>query len=236
MIYGLPSAFFEVAGFVGVALYLGSYAALQAGKIRGSGYTYAALNLAAASFVLLSLAATFNLWSAIIQISWIVISVVGITRFYLLTRRTRFSDEERGFLDHWFPDLSAPDARKFLDAGNWVDAAPGREMAVEGTEIGFLYFLSQGRADVTAGGKPVGQLAAPSVVGELTCFDGGLASATVRSAANARYFTIETGALARVCEQNPALRLQLQASLAKDTRAKLTAANLKLSTASEGAA
>ena len=35
---------YEIAGFAGVAFYLGSYAALQFGWIKGSGYTYPILN------------------------------------------------------------------------------------------------------------------------------------------------------------------------------------------------
>lgn len=39
-------------GILGVSLYLGSYAALQTGFLRGQGYLYPAINMAAASCVL----------------------------------------------------------------------------------------------------------------------------------------------------------------------------------------
>ena len=70
----------DVAGIAGVGFYLGSYTALQLGMLRGDGYAYAILNAAAAALVLLSLKEAFNLSSAVIQVSWIVISLVGITR------------------------------------------------------------------------------------------------------------------------------------------------------------
>jgi hypothetical protein len=225
----LPAAAFEVMGFLGVTLYLGSYAALQTGRIRGAGYTYALLNLLAAAFILASLTAEFNLWSAIIQISWIVISIVGMTRYYLLTSRARFSQEEQDLIAAWFPDLAPPDARQLLSAGTWVDADAGIQITTQGEEIGFLYFLSDGMADVSASGKPVGTLVAPSVIGELTCFDGGPASATVTLARKARYFAVDAQTLNQLCRKNPELRLHLQGSLARDTHAKLTAANQKLS-------
>jgi hypothetical protein len=223
-----PLVFYEIAGFTGVLFYLGSYAALQIGLIRGAGYLYASLNLAAAALVLLSLANQFNLWSAIIQISWILISIVGVARIYYLTHRVRFSPEERAFIATWFPDLSIPDARRFLTAGNWIDTDPGAGIAEQGKDIGFLYFLTQGIADVAAGGKPVGQLVAPSVIGELTCFDGGPASATVTTAQAARLFAMDTTTLARLCKGSPDLRLHLQSGLARDTHAKLNAANQRL--------
>lgn len=223
-----PSVFFEIAGFTGVLFYLGSYAALQIGLIRGAGYLYATLNLAAATLVLLSLANQFNLWSAIIQISWILISIVGVARIYYLTHRVRFSPEERELIAAWFPDLSIPDARKFLNAGNWIDTDSGAVIAEQGKEIGFLYFLTRGIADVAAGGKTVGQLAAPSVIGELTCFDGGPASATVTTAQAARFFVMDTATLARLCKASSELRLHLQSGLARDSHAKLRAANQRL--------
>lgn len=44
------------AGYLGVALYLSSYALLQSGVLRGVGYTYTLMNLSAALLVLVSLA------------------------------------------------------------------------------------------------------------------------------------------------------------------------------------
>jgi predicted tellurium resistance membrane protein TerC len=86
----------NTAGLAGVVLYLGSYALLQSGILRGSSYTYAILNLCAASLVLLSLTVAFNLSSAIIQASWVVISVLGIARLIWINRRMRVTDGLRG--------------------------------------------------------------------------------------------------------------------------------------------
>lgn len=76
----------QTLGLVGFALYMGSYFALQIGRIDGNGLTYAIANLAAASCVLVSLGEHFNLPSMLIQISWIGISLVGIARQLFATR------------------------------------------------------------------------------------------------------------------------------------------------------
>ncbi|MDA9208459.1 hypothetical protein N9O61_06210, partial [Octadecabacter sp.] len=55
-----------------------SFAALQFNVIQGQGLMYPALNVLAASLVLASLTVEFNLASALIQISWIVIGCAGI--------------------------------------------------------------------------------------------------------------------------------------------------------------
>ncbi len=73
---------FDSLGILGFILYLVSYALLQARKILGDSISYIMLNLTAATLVLVSLTNHFNIASALIQISWIVISLYGL--FYNL--------------------------------------------------------------------------------------------------------------------------------------------------------
>ncbi len=71
---------FDIFGLLGFAGYLCSFGALQFGLLDGNGKTYAWTNVLAASFVLISLYDAFNLASALIQVSWIVIGYFGIVR------------------------------------------------------------------------------------------------------------------------------------------------------------
>jgi hypothetical protein len=85
----------EIAGLVGVALYICGYGALQIGFLRSDGYLYTVVNGFAAGFVLLSLMQDFNLSSAIIQTTWIALSIIGITRLYFIKNGLRFTADER---------------------------------------------------------------------------------------------------------------------------------------------
>ena len=136
MLEAVPPIVFQASGFVGVALYLGAYAALQTGAIRGTGYTYAILNLGASALVLVSLITDFNFWSAIIQISWIVISLVGIVRYYLISNHSRITPEERRLVSNWFANIALTDTRRLLKKGIWETTDPGAVIATEGEEIG----------------------------------------------------------------------------------------------------
>ncbi|MDA5094823.1 cyclic nucleotide-binding domain-containing protein [Aliiroseovarius sp. KMU-50] len=220
---------YEIAGFLGVAFYLGSYAALQLGYIQGAGYTYACLNLMAAALVLLSLVMNFNLWSAIIQISWITISIFGITRFFILSRRVRFSPEERALVELGLSEFPVLEARQLLNAGIWFDKPAGEAITTQGQEIGFLYYLADGKVQVSAGGSQIREMAAPNFIGELTCFSGGPASATLQAISPIRLFAIETGTLKELCRRNPDIRTNLEASLARDTHKKLIEVTKQLS-------
>ncbi|MEL6571402.1 MAG: hypothetical protein AAFQ64_07085 [Pseudomonadota bacterium] len=70
--------FCRIAGLVGFTFYMASFAALQFKVIDGHGLTYSLLNVLAAFLVLISLAAEFNLASALIQVGWIIIGCAGI--------------------------------------------------------------------------------------------------------------------------------------------------------------
>lgn len=217
----------ELAGLLGVAVYLGSYAALQAGFVRGNGYLYTGLNILAASLVLASLASSFNLSSMLIQVSWIGISLFGMARFYLLTRRVRFSDEETGFLDIHFPELPRLTARRFLDSGNWQELPAGTMIARQGEELGCLIHLHSGSARVLVGGRQVADLGPGALVGEMTVLRGGPATADVELTEPARIFRISARALERILSKDSEARMLMEATLARDLGNKLAAANLR---------
>ena len=69
---------YDAIGIVGVVLYVSSYFLVQMKCIDGNRSVYTIMNLLAASAVLVSLMHSFNLASALIQISWITISLIGI--------------------------------------------------------------------------------------------------------------------------------------------------------------
>lgn len=69
---------FQALGVCGFLLYIGTFAALQFRLIDGNGVSYTLLNIAAAALVLISLIHDFNLASALIQISWVAIGIIGL--------------------------------------------------------------------------------------------------------------------------------------------------------------
>lgn len=76
--YTDPTALAELIGIVGFCLYVCNYGMLTLRAISGHSFAYLALNLVAASCVLVGLTASFNLASAMIQIFWITMSLIGL--------------------------------------------------------------------------------------------------------------------------------------------------------------
>ncbi len=219
--------FHDWAGYFGVALYIGSYVALQLGWIPGVGYRYAALNLAAATFVLISLIGAFNMASALIQLSWIVISVVGMVRTYIITRRLFFNEEEEHLLHHGLHGTPRLIARRIFDSGNWVDAETGVRLITEGEPVHELYYIMSGRADVLVDEQVVAEVT-EGFVGEMNAMQSGPASATVEITEPARLFCISGESLRRLSQGNAEIKIYLESHLAASTKAKLMHANTRL--------
>ena len=224
----LPDAFFHIAGITGAALYLGAYAALQMGFIRGDGYAFPGINLAASACVLTSLSAWFNPFSVFIEISWLLLSLFGITRLWLLTRGLSFNDEERAFLDAALPGISRLTARRFLSKGRWEDLAPGTLLTREDTPVDRLTYLASGAASVTHGGTEVATIPEGLFVGELGVLSRAPATATVTVTAPTRAFTIAAAPLAALVARHPDLKLSLDAGIGADARRKILGANRRL--------
>lgn len=218
----------EIAGLLGVIVYVGAYAALQTGLLRSNGYTYAAANLGAASLVLLSLSIDFNLSAAMSQIIWIVISVFGLVRMAVLEKRARLNEEEQAFMAAMFPTMSRSMARKFLNAGNWYDAKAGTLLVTEGERLGGLIYLARGEAEVALRGRTIAHCAPGSFIGEMSCFDGSAANATVTLQQPSRYFLIRTEALNRLCTRDLDMRRTVENGVGNDTRHKLIETDLRL--------
>ena len=214
-------------GLVGVLLYIGSYAAMQFGLIRGQTYIYAGLNALAAGCVLFSLVDHFNLSSAIIQLFWIAISLAGILRLLWLSYSIRFNDDEKTFLQSKFPSLSPGLSRKLLDSGFWVEAEPGKVLTLEGEPVSELIYLAEGEATVSLGEHQIGTCADDTLIGEITCLKGEPASASVTVSKTSRYFCIGVLKLRDLVSRYPELRIALEQSFGSETSKKLIAANEK---------
>jgi hypothetical protein len=70
-------AWHDFIGNIGVVLVLGTYLLLQLGRMNAQTLAYSALNGLGAVFILVSLVVDFNMSSFIIEVAWLLISVMG---------------------------------------------------------------------------------------------------------------------------------------------------------------
>lgn len=80
MTYGL----LDLVGLVGAAVLMITYLMLQLSKLSSDGLAYSLLNAIGAGLIIVSLLVNFNLSAFIIEVFWVLISFVGIYRYFRL--------------------------------------------------------------------------------------------------------------------------------------------------------
>ncbi|BBM84649.1 CBU_0592 family membrane protein [Candidatus Uabimicrobium amorphum] len=73
---------YDFIGNVGVFLILTTYLLLQLDKIDNKTMAYSLLNAVGAGAILLSLAFKFNLSAFIIELFWLLISLIGVIKYF----------------------------------------------------------------------------------------------------------------------------------------------------------
>ena len=85
----------DAIGFLGVAMLIGAYAALQFGKLSADDPWYSGLNALAAVLITVSLLYSFNAASFVIEVFWFFISIYGLWRALRL-KRVRSASHQGG--------------------------------------------------------------------------------------------------------------------------------------------
>lgn len=80
MNYGL----LDFVGNVGVVVLMVTYLLLQLNRLRSDDLAYSLLNAIGATLIVLSLLVNFNLSAFLMEVFWVLISFVGIYRYFRL--------------------------------------------------------------------------------------------------------------------------------------------------------
>ena len=73
-------AWHDVVGNLGVLTILGTYLALQAGRLDAKSVAYSALNAVGAGSITISLLFDFNLSAFLVEAAWVLVSFYGLAR------------------------------------------------------------------------------------------------------------------------------------------------------------
>ena len=84
-------AWYDWVGLGGTLLILSAFFLLQAGRIGGTDPRYQVSNAIGSAGVLVSLLGSFNLSVFLLELAWLLVSLYGLSRSLLETRRRRHS-------------------------------------------------------------------------------------------------------------------------------------------------
>jgi len=224
-----------MVGLVGAGITIFAYLALQLGYLRGQGYYYAGLNAIGAGLVLIGLTEAFNLSSAIMQGIWISVSVVGITRYYILTHSSELTPEEQAFKEATVPGLGRIEARRLLDLASWGEGEPGMCLTRQGERNSNVYYLLGGKAEVRVDDVPLAELGDHNFVGDMSLSTGEGATATVELTEPGRYVAFPVEPLNRLLSRDTEIRRHLKAALSGHLVGKLLRTSQALAESRRGA-
>ena len=74
----------DFLGNIGVVVLMVTYLMLQLSKLRSDGLAYSLLNAIGASLIVISLLYNFNLSALLMEVFWVLISLLGIYRYFRL--------------------------------------------------------------------------------------------------------------------------------------------------------
>ena len=74
----------DFVGNIGVVVLMITYLMLQLNKLRSDGLAYSLLNAIGASLIVISLVYDFNLSALLMEVFWVLISILGIYRYFRL--------------------------------------------------------------------------------------------------------------------------------------------------------
>lgn len=74
---------YDLIGMIGVGIILIAYLLLQCEKLPSKSYTYTLLNILGSVMILYSLFFEWNLSAVVIEVFWILISLIGLLRLFL---------------------------------------------------------------------------------------------------------------------------------------------------------
>jgi len=74
----------DVLGNIGVMVLIFTYLMLQLNKLSSDGLAYSLLNAIGAGLIVVSLLYDFNLSALLMEVFWVLISLVGIYRYFRL--------------------------------------------------------------------------------------------------------------------------------------------------------
>ena len=77
---------YDFAGNIGIVFVMITYLFLQLGRLKSTSFRFSMLNAIGALLIMISLLDQFNFSAFVIEVFWLIISIVGLVRLSLLKK------------------------------------------------------------------------------------------------------------------------------------------------------
>ncbi|HEV2567682.1 cyclic nucleotide-binding domain-containing protein [Sphingomonas sp.] len=159
------------------------------------------------------------------NVALLLVNLVLLLQFMRSNAAVRFTPDEEPMLKALLNELPRARARHFLDQGLWLTGKAGETLIRQGEPVTHLFYIAEGEAEVTSGGKAVGRVGPGDLVGEVTVLSGDTASATVTLQTAARMWCAPAQTLRLYLDAHHDVRHAVEMSFATALRHKLQEMN-----------
>lgn len=156
------------------------------------------------------------------QIVFILINLVRTGLLLWERREIHFSDDLEEIYKNHFPTFTRGEFLIFWNAGEEITGS-GVPITREGEDLGALWFLHEGSADVIKSKKRLTQVPPGHFIGEMSFLTGSKASADVVPIGEVKLHTWAYTVLDRIKKTRPGLWTKIQGRLGRDLVSKIWA-------------
>jgi CRP/FNR family transcriptional regulator, cyclic AMP receptor protein len=118
-----------------------------------------------------------------------------------------------------FADADRKALERLVEPADEVTVPAGHVLTQQGQHHHELFIIESGTAEVVVDGKTVADIPAGQMIGELSLFDRGSASATVRAATEMTLMVLPYNRVDQIMDDNPTMVRAVAAELAARLRA-----------------
>jgi CRP-like cAMP-binding protein len=149
------------------------------------------------------------------------INLYQISRIYLERRPVVLSADEQRLYDLGFRSLRPREFVSLTLVGEWMSAAAGDRILIEGEPVSRLCIPIAGSAEVRKAGRTVGTLEPGHIVGTALALTGAPSPVEATFIEPARYMSWPLPSLRAFMDKRPDLRVALQSLVSRDLAGKL---------------
>ncbi len=158
----------------------------------------------------------------------LVVAASMLFRYLMAERGSKFTPEEEALRVAFMTEMTRASARHLMDQGNWITGRTGEVLINEGEAISHLFYLHEGKADISLHGQHVGGVGNGDLIGDATALTGEPATGTVTLATDSRFWCVSAPKLRQYLELHPDARTVIERQINSALDRKLRAANAAL--------
>ena len=155
----------------------------------------------------------------------IIVNLAQLGILYWQDLTAKFNDEETLFRRSKLPGLAAGKFRTLLNKGKWITLGDDYVLTRQGEPVSDLYYIADGFVEVSVDNKHVSQCGKGDFIGEMTIISNDYATATTTVKGEVKAWQISGETLSQLFERQSEIKLEMEASFARNYRDKLVHSN-----------